>query len=358
MSLFLKYNLADSGNNNSVLPSVGTLTGVLTAATTATATDLGPGGTYQRSLSFNGSDRQVNFASHPLSGISEYSIVTWASITQTGGSYPMIIGGDSAGVEIRMVATSLIPEFSTSGPVTTSFSGVAMTTGQFVMLSLTYDGSTIRGYTNTTISPATITGISSPTLGSQLRIGTREVGNFRFNGRIAGVQFYNHPLSQDEITALYKEGWPYPTSGVNISGNSNISGILSGNLASFTDGTQTTRWYKSTSPSFSTAASPITGATSSTYSIQEGDVGYYIYKQTSGNNSIGSRTVESSPTYIGGRVIASSQVGVPKNGKITVGYGGRRQSTSDRTSGNSQTVNLFNTNNKYDSRFDEINYYL
>lgn len=334
MSLIQEYLLNESGSTNTISSSLNGTTGWIAGTTTANASVAGPGGLYQRGLSFNGTDRQVNFVGHPLSGYPQYSIVCFASITQTGVSYPMMVAGDSAGVEIRMVGTSFVPEFAINGPVTTSFSGAPVTTGQYNMFTLTFDGSTVRGYTNKVISPATVftTGIAL-TLAPNLRIGTREVGNFRYNGRIAAVRFYDYALPIEEISALYDTSIPYLSNSLRISGASNTGNTLSGMTGTWTDGTQSIRWYRSLNETFEDAA-PIASATSPTYTITSGDAGYYIFFGISGTNSMGSRLAGSNPITAGGVVMGTASAKLVENNNITVSHGGRRSSTFSRKDNN------------------------
>lgn len=355
MSLIQEFLLNESGSTNTISSSLNGTTGWIAGTTTANANVAGPGGLYQRALSFNGSDRQVNFTGHPLSGYSKYSIVCFASMTQTGVSYPMIVAGDTAGVEIRMVGTSLLPEFAINGPVTTSFSGAPITTGQYNMFTLTFDGSTVRGYTNNIISPATIftTGIAL-TLAPNLRIATREVGNFRYNGRIAAVQFYDYALGIDDIVALYNKSIPYLNNSLTISGNSNSGGVLTGMSGSWTDGTQNIRWYRNLNETFEDAT-PITSATNSTYTITSGDAGYYIFFGISGTNTMGSRRAGSNPISVGGVVMGTASAKLVENNNITVSHGGRRSSTFPRKDNN--LPNTFLSETRYRNRFNDYSYY-
>jgi RHS repeat-associated protein len=131
-----------------------------------------------------------------------------------------------------------------------------------------------------------------------------------FDGQIADVAFYNSTLSSSTIESQYNAAdiAPAATSAPAITGTAEVGNTLtasSGAWAGSSPISYSYQWEDCSSPA-ETSCSNISGATSSTYTVQDSDDGSYVAVIVTATNSAGSATasstsaaVASSSSYVG-----------------------------------------------------------
>jgi len=148
--------------------------------------------------------------SDPIVGVTTLSLNIWFnvnSITTTGGhgSTGLRNGDANDNFYILQLSDSSNVEFrfrNSAGTATTLQVDGLLVVGTFVMLTLTYDGTTLRAYVN---GVEQASGAASGSFGNSskaFRIGDDTTGNFT-GGVIDEVGFWTKALSAAEVTTLY-----------------------------------------------------------------------------------------------------------------------------------------------------------
>lgn len=138
------------------------------------------------------------------------TVATWVKLSNTSNSYKTIVSKSDVstrGFELYMYndkpTINIRP--STANNTLTFTNGLANNTWQFI--AFTYDGTTIRGYSNgafTDISTGTANGATNTD--SPLMIGRRAGATpLMFHGKIGSVEIYNRVLSNNEISTLFNK---------------------------------------------------------------------------------------------------------------------------------------------------------
>lgn len=156
--------------------------------------------------SFNGSGQYIDAGPNPITGASPFTLAAWIDTTQVSRySGALTIGASGSGAS-AYIGTVNTAQIGTSDSIGGGFYGSNVgsgitTTGQWVHVALTFDGTTGTMYVNGT---ATNTFPFTPSLsGASLRIG--RIGSdttYDFSGSIDDVRLYNRALSAAEVSAL------------------------------------------------------------------------------------------------------------------------------------------------------------
>ncbi len=124
-----------------------------------------------------------------------------------------------------------------------------------------------------------------------------------FNGQIADVSIYRTALSQATVDAQYEEAvgnTPTNTASPAITGTPNIGDVLTASSGSWSGSipiTYTYQWQDCTTAA-DTSCSNISGATSSTYTVQSADAGSFVAVKVTGTNSNGSASALSASALV------------------------------------------------------------
>jgi hypothetical protein len=166
------------------------------------------------SIVFDGTD---DYGTIPDSSILDFtgspmSICTW--INRVGNAAPQgeeiiihkesgisVIGGYQYSINGNTGAYSLRIRNSSSGNDTFTGSTGSVITGNWVLLCLTYDNSTIRGYVNGSFDSSLSSTISIGNTNNPMGICSTYLGNGNFgNYKVASINIYNRALSALEVT--------------------------------------------------------------------------------------------------------------------------------------------------------------
>lgn len=208
-----------SGNGNNVTwygTGGGTQTVLGTCTTSGTAWGNGEAGKYNASLNFDGGDDYVNNTS--LSGTvldfddkSLISISLWAKIGGGANDYlielPEISAGNN-GPGIQYDSGNIYFHIVTHSDNSITDVYTPVNTSQWYMLTLTYDGTTLKGYKDGRLigSHDVILGTGLKHAAKELNIGRFGTWGGYFNGQIDDVRIYNYALTPQQIKSLYNEG--------------------------------------------------------------------------------------------------------------------------------------------------------
>jgi hypothetical protein len=161
--------------------------------------------------SFSGSGQYIDAGANPITGASPFTLAAWIDTSQVSRYSGALTIGASGGGTSAYIGTVNTAQVGTSNSIGGGFygtnvgSGIA-TTGQWVHVAMTFDGTTGTMYVNGT---ATNTFPYTPALaGTYLRIG--RIGSdttYDFSGSIDDVRLYSRALSAAEVLALY--GYQY-----------------------------------------------------------------------------------------------------------------------------------------------------
>lgn len=162
---------------------------------------------------FNGSAKFETSVNIGITGTTARTMNFWVKYTSTSGDGMVTFGttGTGNGFSALAVSNQLYfgGESADVGP-----SGAALNDGNWHMCTITYDGTTIRLYTDGTAGST-----GTPTLNTaaaHLFVGERNDGSSKFTGDIDEVYLWTRALSAAEVTSLYNGGaglqYPFTTS--------------------------------------------------------------------------------------------------------------------------------------------------
>jgi hypothetical protein len=124
-------------------------------------------------------------------------------------------------------------------------------------------------------------------------------GTQLFNGRIDEVAIYDHPLTAQQISDHFSRAMPIPENATppTVSGTTAVGATLTASPG---------RWSPPVTPSFgyqwlrcdTSGCNPISGATASTYTVQQADLGVHLRVRVTATNNSGTGAADSDATYI------------------------------------------------------------
>jgi prepilin-type N-terminal cleavage/methylation domain-containing protein len=192
-----------SGNGNN-----GTNLGATLAA--------GQNGLSNSAYSFDGVASQITVNnSASISPTAALSIVAWINPASNAAIIKGIVSKDISGAltnpayALQLSTSNILSYMTTSATPTTQTISMAsaIPTGNWTMLVGTFDGTTMRTYTNGTLYASTLSQTDIGVTNAVLRIGQQKSGSGRwFNGLIDDVRLYNRELPATEVQALYTAG--------------------------------------------------------------------------------------------------------------------------------------------------------
>jgi len=135
----------------------------------------------------------------------------------------------------------------------------------------------------------------------------RGTGGLGIDGKVAKFRFYTRALTLAEINKLYRaeastyglSAAPYNTVIPSFTGVSNVGQVLSGANGTWINGTTgyTYRWYRASTSNGT--YSPISGATSASYTTTTSDLNQYLKFEVTATNAQGSIPETSTATVVG-----------------------------------------------------------
>jgi hypothetical protein len=152
------------------------------------------------SLDFDGADDYVGPITNPGGYSNSFTVNAWINKTSSTGSYDLIFSGGCQ--DLYFGVTSNVLQFGKQCTGGAMISGsVNVSDGNWHFVSATYDGNNLIIYVDGQIDViASPSWISSITPGNELNIGKATQNNVEmFTGNIAGIEFWDTALMQQEI---------------------------------------------------------------------------------------------------------------------------------------------------------------
>lgn len=179
----------------------------------ATSVSFGSGGKIGNRAQFGTSGNKLAVTSSSLN-LSQYTINMWIKGNWTGATREVVYSrgntwGNGQGVNIFLSdgGSFSVHQGGSYGSgnkmINSNITGL-LTTGNWHMLTLTYDGTNLRGYINGNLVGTVSSGYNSST--AESRLGLRGDGSDYYRGEMDEVGFWNRALSNSEITELYNGG--------------------------------------------------------------------------------------------------------------------------------------------------------
>lgn len=315
----------DAANKTVVDQSGNSITGTLQGGdNTSDKSTTGPNGWLAKAFAFNGTDDYVSLPGSSLNAFgNEFTFSCWCWVDSSLASSPVIFGqsntNDAWHIELRIGDNSIgVFEPGTNVAISNASafsddewfhlvyrrSGTGSGTHAFyvngVSVGLATDGS--ADFTNTTATK---------------QIGQRGNSSQYLLGSQAGLSVFTGALTAGEIGQLQTGPEPVVTSGSDtLSGTAQVGETLSVSaeatwglpspFASGTNGTITYsyQWTRSDDNS-GTNEADISGATSSTYTLQGADAGKYIRRRRRASNTGGYDSAADTHTGFSGQVEAA-----------------------------------------------------
>lgn len=204
-NLLRYFKMEDNAANTTVVDSTGTANGTNAANTSGKTV----GGRVNNALDFNGSSDSVNLGSGiSINGNDAFTFNVWVYPTASANGNAIVISPDGANnLQIQCYIAAGAIYYQRGANYVEKL--VTLSLNTWTMLTITYDGTNIRGYRNATeesTSPVASAGsISAGT--NNARIGrAANVAGAYFQGRIDEVGIWSRALSGAEITQLYNSG--------------------------------------------------------------------------------------------------------------------------------------------------------
>lgn len=222
-----------SGNKNS---------GIVSGATWSTQ------GKYGSALSFNGANSVVSIPdASSLDLTNTLTLEAWVKPTALGGWRSVLLKESPGNLTYALYANTDTnrPSAEIANPVNTDVRGYAqLALNTWTHMAATYDGTTLRYYSNgTLVGSKTVRGTITTSNGA-LKIGGNTIWGEYFNGLIDDVRIYNTALSQQAIqsdmntaVASIQDTQPptvsvsAPLDGATVSGSVTVSANATDNLA-------------------------------------------------------------------------------------------------------------------------------
>lgn len=189
----------NSGSGGSSLN--GTLTPGAGGTNTTAAAMWDNAGKYGKAMEFDGTDDYVQIPDSSALDITNITISAWIKATTLGGRIiDKITVGETDGYlmdtynsKIRICAN------------TCPSSNTTLSTGTWLHITLTFDGTTTKFYLNGSPDGSSTSIISISTNALNLRFGADQNGTSLFSGLIDDVRVYNYALTPLQIKLLYNE---------------------------------------------------------------------------------------------------------------------------------------------------------
>jgi len=207
----IAYYKLDENTGTSVADSVGANTGTFEGTGTLWATGkINSGGNF---VSANNTLVRVPNFSNLINGKTTLSLNLWfnannITVNNHGGAAGLRNGDTNDSFYILQLGGSSDVEFrfrNSAGTDRTLKASGVLVVGTFVMLTLTYDGTTLTPYVNGVAQTTGSASGSFATNGRDFTIGADNAGN-RADGVVDEVGFWTKALSASEITELYNSG--------------------------------------------------------------------------------------------------------------------------------------------------------
>jgi sporulation protein YlmC with PRC-barrel domain len=161
-------------------------------------------GIFGKAFEFDGSSL-INLSNSKGLDINEQTITAWlkTDIVNSNWHFAYGAGSDNWGIDYGISqGNKWATEFMNSSGSTDLLEGTAPTTGQWMHLSFTYDGSNIYLYENgAQVDSGSITGDMYAS--DIYYIGSKYDGGFKWDGTIDELRIWNRSLSADEIYQVY-----------------------------------------------------------------------------------------------------------------------------------------------------------
>ena len=203
------WKLDESSGNAS--DSVGSNTATNNGTATYTAAKINNG------IDVNGSSQYFSFATCPQTGSGSFSIAAWVNGDTISSNHCIAgfgTGNTLQGVTFDIRGSKLYADFYASTSVTAT---TTLSTATWYFVVVTYDGTNLRLYLNTTLD-GTSGSVTASIVDGDGAIGRAfwAAGNY-FDGRIDEVGMWSRVITGAEMTTLYNggAGRQYPFSTVN-----------------------------------------------------------------------------------------------------------------------------------------------
>lgn len=195
---------------------------------TATNVSFSSGGKIGSKANFGTSANKLGRTDSSLN-LSQYSINMWIKGNWNGSTREVVYSrgntwANGQGLNIFLMdggALGLHQGGSYGGGNKTINSNVTslLTTGNWHMLTVTYDGTNIRGYINGNLVGTVSSGYNSST--AESRIGLRGDGSDYYRGEMDEFAIWNRAINTSEITALYNSGSGFQHPFTSVTPNNN-----------------------------------------------------------------------------------------------------------------------------------------
>jgi len=163
-------------------------------------------------LVFDGSNDYIDVASHPLSGVDNWTVCYWVNLS-AAGSYPMVVSSPNVKLDLRFEDTTCKPQFAagdTNGANGSLTAATALSAGVWKHVAFTYaiSSRTLTIYLNgvadasTTLSAGAIN--DRVVVDTSMRIGARGT-SFYLPATLKDLRFYSVTKTAPQIAAIYGE---------------------------------------------------------------------------------------------------------------------------------------------------------
>lgn len=323
----------DAANTDVADLSAGGHTGTFTGgANTEDATTAGPNSWLTKALAFDGTEH-VTFGTGFGTAPSAFTLFAWVKHLSGTANSTIIsrwdtgIGGTSKYYLFRRNnAAGTCQGFAYDGTDdSATFTGTSLADNAWHAVAFTFDGSTLRGWMDGTLSGTTgSSGGNSNTFNTNLTIARRNaaVSSDYLTGEMAGVIVRHDYLSDSELDEILAGLEPINSVDPEVSGTETNGATLScdpgtwGLPSPFSGGNNGTivysyQWTRSTDAT-GTGETDIVGATSSTYVPIAVDIGKYLRCRVRASNTGGfDPAADTNSNFTGAIAAVSPQLGIP-----------------------------------------------
>jgi hypothetical protein len=301
-----QWDFQDDPVGASIAAAVGTAATRVGAPTSTT----GPGGYYAKSINFDGAADWADITASALSYTSgqAWSISLWAKFDASSGP---LIGRTSQAPGIWKNSDTVIQVRDGSANTRTFTVPNMGTTNWHHFLITRTTGNSLRVFMDGEESSTTAQ--SLPGTFAPQAIAYRQ-GGF-FDGRITGVEVFADDQSAN-VASLYSKGiTPVNTVAPSVSGTLEDGQTLTADDGTWNVGTTTARQWRKASDGSGTGAESISGATSSTYSIDTDSLGAKLWVSVRATRTNGQSVTADSAWYevIDEEVTLYDMAGLPSN---------------------------------------------
>ncbi len=310
MALIQYWKCDDNAATTVVVATVGTNGTFTGEATTSVRSSTGPGGLFLLSFDLDGTNDYVDIllSAPTFADAAAFSVSLWFTsdaqldplIGITAGSNSRIAFNSATGLGVT--STSVTSETYTTANISSGWHHILVARNTSNQTSAYVDG---------------VASVSNPkTIGGTVIYNCFGRRNTVYhNGKIAGVKIFNSDETAN-VATLFAEGKPQNTVVPALTGTFQPSEVISTTDGTWSDGTSTYQWRKADDAS-GTNASNITAETSSTYTIDTGEiaVGKFLGVRVTNTNNIGTATADSLWTEVEAAPVSAA------NYKLGLGIG-------------------------------------